>query len=208
MTRKNDIRILELFSGTESFSRTARFMGLKTFTIDNDFKFKPSLCADILALEPADIPEDFRHPTILWASPPCTSFSQMAVWAHWKDFEPRSTFAKVSIALIRKTITLIEVLQPKWWFIENPVSVLRKFPEMQLPRKTVCYCRYGDFRMKPTDIWTNLKSWNPREMCYNGCSDHISAPRGSTTGTQGMNPTESGRIPQLLCREIIEEAIR
>ena len=24
-----------------------------------------------------------------------------------------------------------------------------------IPRKTVCYCQYGEDRMKPTDIWTN-----------------------------------------------------
>lgn len=198
------MKILELFSGTESFSRVARFKGHQTFTIDNNHIFKPSLCKDILEVSIHDIPYEFDTPDILWASPPCTSFSQMAVSAHWNYFEPRSSFAKLSIEMIRKTLKLIDEIQPRFWFIENPRSILRKFPEMQLPRKELCYCRYGEFRMKPTDIWTNLDTWKPRAMCYNGCSDHISAPRGSTTGTQGMNPIESGRIPQLLCLEILE----
>ena len=46
-------------------------------------------------------------------------------------------------------------------------------------------CRYGDIRMKPTDIWTNHP--NPQfKMCHNGNPDHVAAPRGSKTGTQGL----------------------
>ena len=37
-----------------------------------------------------------------------------------------------------------------------------------LPRKTVTYCKYGDMRMKPTDIWTNDITWIPRKECKKG----------------------------------------
>ena len=51
--------------------------------------------------------------------------------------------------------------------------------------------------MKPTDIWTNL-NWTPREMCKNGNKDchHQPAPRGSSTGTQGLKGAyERSMIP-------------
>lgn len=35
-------------------------------------------------------------------------------------------------------------------------------------------------------------------MCKNGDPCHIAAPRGSTTGTQGMDPALSGMIPREL----------
>jgi hypothetical protein len=58
--------------------------------------------------------------------------------------------------------------------------------------------------MKPTDIWTNAIDWKPKDMCKNGDKCHVSAPRGSKTGTQGLdNNTERGRIPQQLCDEIV-----
>jgi hypothetical protein len=200
------MRILELFAGTASFSRVAKFYGHGTFTVDIDPRFKCDLTTDILDMELLDIPHEFRvEPDILWLSPPCTTFSQAGVWRHWNYQEPKSESAIIALSMIRESIRLIKVIQPRFWFLENPRSVLRKFPEMQnLPRKEVCYCRYGEFRMKPTDIWTNAITWEPKPMCYNGCRDHITAERGSTTGTQGMDPTDSGKIPQLLALEIIE----
>ncbi len=69
---KNKLKILELFSGTGSFSKVAEARGHKVFTIDIDSNFNPSLCKDILKLELKDIP--FK-PNVIWASPPCTEYS-------------------------------------------------------------------------------------------------------------------------------------
>ena len=69
---------------------------------------------------------------------------------------------------------------------------------------TVTYCQYGDNRMKPTDIWTNV-NWKPKPMCKNGDSCHEAAPRGSQTGTQGLkNDYEKSKVPYELCQELIE----
>ena len=75
-----------------------------------------------------------------------------------------------------------------------------------LPRKTVTYCKYGDMRMKPTDIWTNCK-FQERPMCSPGNRDchHIPAPRGSSTGTQGLaNDYERSKIPAELFEDIFD----
>ena len=74
-----------------------------------------------------------------------------------------------------------------------------------LPRYTVTYCQYGDKRMKPTDIWTNHPNPNFLPMCKNGDKCHESAPRGSRTGTQGLqNSAERAIIPEALCEHIVE----
>lgn len=71
-------------------------------------------------------------------------------------------------------------------------------------RHTITYCQYGDKRMKPTDIWTNSETWQPRPMCKKGDICHELAPRGSKTGTQGLKGEYNrSKIPEELCREIL-----
>ena len=110
------------------------------------------------------------------------------------------------MAYVLKTLELIKELKPKYWFIENPRGVLRKMAFMDgLHRNTVTYCQYGDIRMKPTDIWTNLIDWKPKPMCKNGDSCHVSAPRGARTGTQGLKGAkERGVIPEKIFYEIFK----
>lgn len=74
-----------------------------------------------------------------------------------------------------------------------------------LPRYTITYCQYGDKRMKPTDIWTNHPNPKFKPPCHNGDKCHDAAPRGSQTGTQGLNGSkERSRIPAKLCDHIAE----
>lgn len=158
-----------------------------------------------------DIITRFGHPDVIWASPPCTSYSIAAISHHRTRDEngnlaPKSEFSKLSDALIKHTITLIDELQPKYWFIENPRGGLRKMDFMQnLPRYTVTYCQYGDTRMKPTDIWTNHTNAQFKPMCHNGDKCHEAAPRGSKTGTQGLKGAiVRSVIPEDLCLHIAE----
>ena len=74
-----------------------------------------------------------------------------------------------------------------------------------LPRYTVTYCKYGEERMKPTDIWTNHPDPKFKPPCKNGDPCHVRAPRGAKTGTQGIaGAAERSRIPQQLCRHIVD----
>ena len=58
--------------------------------------------------------------------------------------------------------------------------------------------------MKPTDIWNNCPTWLPKPACQNGDKCHVSAPRGSRTGTQGIKGAKfRSVIPEALCMEII-----
>jgi site-specific DNA-cytosine methylase len=196
-----DMKILEIFCGTKSFSKVAEQLGHEVVTIDIDPRFNPTICCDILFFDPLML-NGFK-PDVIWASPPCTTFSVASIGKHWnKDGTPKTGEAYLGQQILQKTNNLIAELKPKYWFIENPRGMMRKFMP-KLNRKTVTYCQYGDTRMKPTDIWTNLK-WEGK-CCKNGDSCHVSAPRGSKTGTQGIKGSiQRGVIPPELCKEILE----
>ena len=193
---------IELFSGTMSFSKVAKQHGFNTFTLEKDISFEADLHKDILEVTPKDLPKDCF---VLWASPPCTSFSVASIGKSWiGNYCPRRVETALGIAYVLKTIDLIRKIKPTYWFIENPRGVLRKMAFMQeFERHTITYCQYGDTRMKPTDIWTNCEKWTPRPVCKNGDKCHSPAPRGSKAGTQGLiGAKDRSVIPPALFNEI------
>jgi len=203
---------IELFSGTGSFSKVAKQLGHKTFCID---KFEGlgqlDLKVDLETWDPGSIKTD-----ILWASPPCTTFSVASIGCHWKGgkgaYVPKTEKCEQGFRILENTIKIIAKIKPKYWVIENPRGVMRKVIDelfikhglTNVQRKTVTYCQYGDTRMKPTDLWMNF-DWNTKPMCKNGSSCHVSAPRGSRTGTQGLKGNkERSVIPKELFIELFK----
>jgi len=199
------IIVLELFAGTGGISEAFRQHGHECLTIDNNPALNPNLCIDILSLDPKNLPASFHAPDIIWASPPCQCFSVLTISRHWKNGKPISPAVDAAIKLVKKTLELISFLDPKYFFIENPMGMLRKQDFMQrLPRKTVTYCQYGASYRKATDIWTNCSSWLPKPSCKNGAPCHIPAPRSSNSGIQALSGAkERSEIPHDLCNEIV-----
>lgn len=211
-------KILELFAGSRSIGKEAEKYGHNVFSVDRE----PFECidhvGDIGKLNIGDVP---FIPDVVWASPDCTTYSIAACSTHRnKDKTPKSDYAIKCDEVNQHWISLID----KWielnpnliFFIENPRGNLRHMSWMQrFKRYTVWYCQYGDDRAKPTDIWTNSKTWKPRPECRNYKYDkdgniinkhchHESARRGSRTGTQGRKGSyERSLIPQQLCEEVI-----
>jgi len=206
------MKILELFSGTESFSKVARERGHETFTVDNNEQFNSDICIDIMDLNS----NNFKiKPDVIWASPPCTTFSVASIRHYWENGKPKNDKCLKGIEIVKKTIKLIEELNPKYYIIENPRGMLRKQEFMQhLHRDTVTYCQYGAKTQKPTDLWNNLQYWKPRAMCKPGADCHERASRGSRNGIQGINNSFSNLgskgkvlravVPKELCLEIIK----
>jgi len=200
--------VLELFAGSRSFGKVAESLGMNVFSVDWEKYEGINLSKDIGSLSLSDIP---FVPDIVWASPDCTTYTIAAISTHRDGTKPKSEYAKKCDSVNQHFLTLIDnwlELNPDLLFyIENPRGMLRKMPFMQkYKRHTVWYCKYGDDRAKPTDIWTNDEKWQPRPVCKNGNKEchHQPAPRGAKTGTQGRKGSyDRSKIPQELCLEIL-----
>lgn len=216
------MKTIELYAGTRSFSLVAEKQGHRTFTTDYEEIDGQDLVADIHDLTAVDFP--YTKPDILWASPPCEGFSVASIGANWtgghRAYKPKSDTARRSIDLVKEALRMIEELKPKFYFIENPQGVLKKLDLLEhVPfMHTVWYCKYGDMRAKPTNIWTNAQWFTPRPVCRNykynketgliidrHCH-HESARRGAKTGTQGIDGYKNrSRIPAQLFEDIFEQ---
>jgi hypothetical protein len=206
------MKVLELFCGTKSISNAFKERGHEVYTVDWEKGFAPDLAIDIEELTVDRIIELCGGvPDVIWASPDCTTYSVAAISKHRrKDSEgnliPITEYAKKCDRVNKHLLDLLNELKPKYYFIENPRGALRKMDFMQgLKRYTVTYCKYGEKRMKPTDIWTNHPNPQFIPPCKNGDTCHEPAPRGSKTGTQGVKgKIEKARIPKLLCEHIVD----
>lgn len=193
-------RLLELFCGTKSIGREFEKLGFEVVSIDIDPQFEPTICSDILAVDPRTL----GRFDAVWASPPCNAFTVALIGRNWyHDHTPKNDLARQGLEILTRTVDIIQTVDPMMFWIENPRGKMRRMSIMQqFKRDTVAYCQYGDTRMKPTDIWHNT-NWCPRPMCSNGDTCHEAAPRGSKTGTQGIKGSRARAvIPTDLCAEI------
>ena len=206
------MKVLELFCGTKSVSKAFAARGHEVYTVDWEKGFEPTLCVDIGTLTAEQIIELCGGvPDVIWASPDCTTYSVAAISYHRKreangNLKAVTDYAKQCDRINEHVVDLIHELHPRYWFIENPRGAMRKMDFMQpLPRHTVTYCKYGETRMKPTDIWTNHPDPKFIPPCKNGDKCHEPAPRGARTGTQRLQTAkERSRIPDALCQHIVD----
>ena len=90
--------LLEFFSGTGSIGRAFRARGWEVFSVDMDEASNPTLVADVLSLQPEQLPPIVD---LIWASPPCTHYSR----ARTKAKTPRDL--EGSDALVSKVLELV-----------------------------------------------------------------------------------------------------
>ena len=202
------MKILELHAGSRSIGKAAEQLGHEVYSVDWTQYEGIDLQIDIELLTNMDIP---FIPDMIWSSPDCTTYTIAAISTHRDGTTPKTLYAEKCDRVNQRFISLI-----KYWlsvnpnmvfFIENPRGMMRKMPFMQeFKRHTVWYCQYGDDRAKPTDIWTNSKTFIPKPVCHNGNVNchHAPAPRGSKTGTQGRKGSyQRSIIPPELCEAVI-----
>jgi len=207
-------RFLELFCGTKSMTKAFKEEGFDTLSVDMNWRFLPDIAVNILDWDRSLLPAGFI-PDVIWASPPCQGFTIIDVNRNWtkrgKVAVPISERAVLGVILVKKTLEIIKDLHPLYWFIENPRGMLRTQSVVRgLLRNTVTYCQYGEYYQKPTDIWTNCTSWDPKPPCKAGARCHVASQRGwSHMGVMGLkDATERAKIPIALCREIAGASMR
>lgn len=217
------MKVLELFAGSRSIGKAAERQGCRVLSLDVEAFDGVQIVRSILDF---NLDELASPPHFIWASVVCTSYSMLAIRHHRRGTLAISETARLGDQLTQKTLQIIreaEVL----FMIENPRAMLRKMPYMKgLDRRTVCYCKYGDSRMKPTDLWSNMfysmvnpEGYQVRSMCYNNNKHchHEASPRFSTLKARGARRTggtvmmkdsyERSKLPDQLCDEIIATAL-
>ena len=149
---------------------------------------------------------------ILWASPPCTEYSPAKAGSK-RDLDTAD-------AIVKAVITIIQLAQPRVWFIENPHTMLytRAFMQALEEYRIRCtYCKYGFGYKKDTDIWTNLKSVHLQHCDIFPCSHvrekgvHPSTAQRGPSGpfnTPGIPSAQAGSVPRKLLNILIKAATR
>lgn len=210
--------ILDLCSGTGSSTRPFVDAGYHVITVDMDHRRNATHRMSVqgflmnwkeAGLLPTDKPCLYIH-----ASPNCKLFSVSNGHAgkHWFRGYPASKQSLDALELVLCCLKIIEILEPKYWSLENPKGRLRSVPFMGVhPRRTVTYCQYQidrpvtERRMKPTDIWGVLPvTWKPKRCSY-GDDCHMSTPSGSHKGTDAESYDSKIEVPYELMNEIMKE---
>lgn len=188
--------LLELFKGTGSAGKA--FKG-EVISVDNEEEFKPTILTDVLKLDYKKLPT----PDVIWASPPCSSFTNMALTRakvsrdgrnqrNTDTMRPLTPSAVLGDKLLNKTIQIIRYFSKKnpklKWVMENPHGSMWKSPLMKkLPKyhtEKTLYCLYGDKRRKPTDFFSNVvlklkegKCGSKVDMAYLSLCDRYKIPK-------------------------------
>tara|TARA_R110000823_G_scaffold301545_3_gene422585 strand:- start:2872 stop:3552 length:681 start_codon:yes stop_codon:yes gene_type:complete len=202
------VKLLELFKGTGSFGKAAKKKGWTVVSLDNETKYNPDIVADILKWNYKEL--DFI-PDVITASPPCASFSVLALTRKTKFISSQESgtpgmsskvrnsdtmkalgpSAFLGDKLLKRTIEIINYFRkknPKLKFVmENPRGSMYKSPLMVKLRpyeeSVTYYCFYRDTRTKRTSFFNNF---------------NLKLREGSCRGTGGDMTKGAGLLP--LCK--------
>ena len=121
------MKVLELFAGTRSIGKAFEKRGHEVYSIDWDRNMSNiDLYADISKLKAEDILAKFGKPDVVWASPDCTTYSIAGISHHREkdeetgELKPVSEYAKFCDETNQNVLKLLNELEPRYYFIENP----------------------------------------------------------------------------------------
>lgn len=220
--------VLDLFSGSGSATKAFRESD-KYDVVGIDIVARPNndLVMDIMDLRASIFRKyDIR---LIWASPPCVSFSKASNKDNWRHKEsystPTSKKAFKGIQLVYKTLYIVECASPDFWFMENPKGGLEtvlgrpqahkikefkknNHPKYYTLRRFAGYitlCRYGHDCMKPTMLYGEHPDSFKYKYCGKGLNCHNASPRGGGLGLQGFKSHEDrSKMPRGLSEYIKE----
>jgi len=102
------MNVLELFAGSRSVGKQAEKLGMNVFSSDLIEFEGIHYPVSILDFDVSKVP---FQPDVIWASPPCTSFSVASIGHHWTGgkgaYIPKSEGAKLGLKLVEKTLEIM-----------------------------------------------------------------------------------------------------
>ena len=185
------MRVLELFSGTGSVGDVCKRLGCEVVSLDRDME--ADIRTDIMDWDYRSYPPGSFD--VIWSSPPCTECSRAKTIGVRKLDEANS--------IVRRTLEIIDYLQPTYWMMENPQSGLLKDQSVVLgrPYNDLDYCKYGMPYRKRTRLWNNAEALTPRPLCKKDCGHMVGNMSGSvlSRALPCIWPPSDGGIAREIC---------
>lgn len=156
-------------------------------------------------------PDDPKFAFVILASPPCTTFSRAFMGKYWQqtgpdEYAPKTPKSRRRVALTQYTLYLIHTLQPDYWFLENPVGMMKHViaeePDL------ITWCQYGDDTQKPTYLFGEKPESFDVRKCQRNADCHVANPRGDYNFRDSREtPVERAAIPEGLSEHIRDAVV-
>ena len=161
------MRILEIFSGSQSLAKAARARGHEVVTLDICPKHHPTICADLLEWDPsAYTPDYFAY---IHASCPCEAYSRARTTGGPRKLE-------LADKLVEKTLAVFDYFSTAAWTVENPAgSLLWTRPVARPLHEQIAktsYCRYG-YQYRKHTWFANNFGLKLRRQCDGTCGQMV-----------------------------------
>ena len=157
--------ILSLFDYTGNWSRPYREGGYNVIQVDIKHG------QDIMAYNYQSLTDVYG----ILAAVPCTAFaSSGARWFAQKDADGTTDYF---VSLLKKTLDIIEYLEPIFWCVENPVGRIARFDGRLGKAWYFQPCDYGDTYTKKTGLYGRFVP--PLPIFAGGYYQPVEATEGS-----------------------------
>lgn len=115
---------------------------------------------------------------LLWASPPCTEFSNAR--------NPK--IENPDLTLVQETIKLIDLIKPTVWIIENVVGAIKHFLPLLGPPRLILgpYCFWGNFPL----FWVDMNGYSKMDK--------------DTWSDDPLRPQKRAYVPMEISQSLLE----
>lgn len=215
------MRALELFAGTGSVGKTLKDHGYNVISVDISDKYHTheplTHKVDILDFDYKQYPRD--HFDIVWASPPCNTFSRINSLAYRGNPDKiKERIEQQGLPLLRKTLEIAHYFNLKDGaqscprsriVIENPKGLMSQYiqqeplyQDMKMVELTADYCMYSDFGYrKRTNFWTTHPV--ELELCNRRCDNMVGTThRQQITHKEKTTIEDRYRVPNKLIEQL------